>query len=133
MPDLDSYLVRHALTVARENGYAEVQVSTEDSSFAAILDPKKPAKKSAVGGPPVPDGHPEQEFKFVKSTLVGYLEALKIGVGDDIVKGHPAAVVSALGLANDIESQVSGEVVEILVAEGDPVEYGQPLAKVIPQ
>jgi acetyl-CoA carboxylase biotin carboxyl carrier protein len=128
MPDLDSYLVRHALTLARENGYAEVELSSDGATFTAVLEPKAVRPKATKATPETP----EPVAVFVKSSLVGYLQSLSIAEGDRVEKGAKAAVVAALGLANDVESTVTGEVVEILVKAGDPVEFGQPLAKVMP-
>ncbi len=130
MPDLDSYLVRHALTVARESGYAEVSLSVDGASFSAVLEPlKKPRRAASL---PADGADAEPEVKFIKSTLVGYLQSLSLVPGEEVAKGTVVAVVTALGLANDIESPVSGGVLEVLAKVGDPVEYGQPLAKVMP-
>lgn len=127
MPDLDSYLVRHALTVARENGYAEVEISADGASFSAVLEPRKTAPKAATAVVST-----EPEVLYLKSSLVGYLQSISIAPGDDVKKGVRVAIVSALGLANDIESQVTGTVLELLVKPGDPVEFGQPIAAVAP-
>ena len=48
MPDLDSYLVRHALTVARENGYAEVEVSADGGGSWAAAALQEPILSKAV-------------------------------------------------------------------------------------
>jgi acetyl-CoA carboxylase biotin carboxyl carrier protein len=65
---------------------------------------------------------------------VGYYRAdgAKLEVGQTIEKGDVVATIAALGLANDLESPVSGVVTEVLAKEGDPVQYGQVLAKVKP-
>ena len=50
-----------------------------------------------------------------------------VQVGDTVKKGQVVAIVEAMKLMNDIESDFDGEVAEILVENGQPVEYGQPL------
>ena len=70
----------------------------------------------------------------VKSPLVGTFYAAPsedapafVKVGDKVKKGQILAIVEAMKLMNDIESDFEGEVAEILVENGQPVEYGQPL------
>ncbi|MEW6447031.1 MAG: acetyl-CoA carboxylase biotin carboxyl carrier protein [Bacillota bacterium] len=50
-----------------------------------------------------------------------------VEVGDKVEKGKVLCIVEAMKLMNEIQSEVAGEVVEILVENGHPVEYGQPL------
>jgi len=47
--------------------------------------------------------------------------------GDFVEKGQTLCIIEALKVMNEIESEVSGKVVKILVENGQPVEYGQPL------
>lgn len=50
-----------------------------------------------------------------------------VGVGDDIKTGDVVCIVEAMKLFNEIESEVSGKIVKVLVDDGTPVEYDQPL------
>ena len=50
-----------------------------------------------------------------------------VNVGDDIESGTVLCIVEAMKLMNEIESDVSGKIVKILVESGKPVEYNQPL------
>ncbi|WP_376793653.1 acetyl-CoA carboxylase biotin carboxyl carrier protein [Thermogemmatispora sp.] len=50
-----------------------------------------------------------------------------VQVGDQVKVGQLVATVEALNVINEVESSVAGRVAEILVEEGQPVEYGQPL------
>lgn len=50
-----------------------------------------------------------------------------INVGDRIKVGQTVATIESLNVLNDVESPLSGQVVEVLVQDGQPVEYGQPL------
>jgi acetyl-CoA carboxylase biotin carboxyl carrier protein len=56
-----------------------------------------------------------------------------INVGDEIKVGSVLCIVEAMKLFNEIESEVSGKVVKILVENASPVEYDQPLFLVEPQ
>ena len=55
-----------------------------------------------------------------------------VEVGDDIVPGKVLCIIEAMKLFNEIESEVSGKVVKILVDDASPVEYDQPLFLVEP-
>lgn len=129
MSELDIEVVRHALTVARKQGFAEVELAVGESSFTARLAPGAPSAPTSQGS----DANTaETAISPIKSTVVGYYRAAKppLVVGQTVQKGDVVAVIVALGLANDVESTVSGEVVEVLVEPDQPVEYGQPLALV---
>ena len=51
-------------------------------------------------------------------------------VGDRVKKGQVVCIVEAMKLMNEIESDCDGEILEVLVANGQPVEYGEPLFKI---
>ena len=79
----------------------------------------------------------EEELHLVKSPIVGtYYESPSPGSppfvkpGDPVSQGQVLCIVEAMKLMNEIESDVAGEVVKILVSNGQPVEYGQPLFSV---
>jgi acetyl-CoA carboxylase biotin carboxyl carrier protein len=54
-------------------------------------------------------------------------------VGDRIRTGQTVCIIEAMKLMNEIEAEVSGSVMEILVENGQPVEYGQPLMRINPE
>ena len=79
----------------------------------------------------------EQKGFLVKSPLVGTFYAAPaedaapyVAVGDTVKKGQTVAIVEAMKLMNDIESDFDGTVAEILVENGEMVEYGQPLFRI---
>jgi acetyl-CoA carboxylase biotin carboxyl carrier protein len=55
-----------------------------------------------------------------------------INVGDEIRAGQVVCIIEAMKLFNEIESEVSGRVVKVLVDDASPVEYDQPLFLVEP-
>jgi acetyl-CoA carboxylase biotin carboxyl carrier protein len=57
---------------------------------------------------------------------------LYVNVGDDIEPGTVLCIIEAMKLFNEIESEVSGRIVKILVDNASPVEYDQPLFLVEP-
>ena len=55
-----------------------------------------------------------------------------VDIGDRIRTGQTVCIIEAMKLMNELEAEVSGQVAEILVENGEPVEYGQVLMRVEP-
>ena len=79
----------------------------------------------------------ELEGNIIKSPMVGtfYIKPSPsanpyVEVGKDIQKGDTVCIIEAMKLMNEIESEFSGKVLEVLVKDGDTVEYGTPLFRV---
>ena len=82
----------------------------------------------------------EEGLTVIKSPIVGtYYEASSPGAppyvreGDTVNVGQVLCIVEAMKLMNEIESDTAGQIVKILVSNGQPVEYGQPLYKIKPR
>ncbi|MEA5507301.1 acetyl-CoA carboxylase biotin carboxyl carrier protein [Halotia wernerae UHCC 0503] len=56
-----------------------------------------------------------------------------IEVGDRIKAGQTVCIIEAMKLMNEIEAEISGQIVEILVENGSPVEFGQQLVRIKPE
>ena len=86
----------------------------------------------------VADADSEPEGMIVKSPLVGTFYAAPaedaapfVSVGDLVKKGQTLAIVEAMKLMNEIESDFDGKVAEVYVENGQAVEYGQPLFRIV--
>ena len=86
-----------------------------------------------------PEPQPEQGLHIVKSPIVGtFYESPSPGsppfvkVGDILEVGQVLCIVEAMKLMNEIECDMAGELVKKLVANGQPIEYGQELFAVRP-
>ncbi len=95
-----------------------------------------PAPDVAGAGPAKPAAVQEEDkdLSFVKSPIVGTFYAAPdpnsppfVKVGDRVKPGQVLCIVEAMKLMNEIESEVSGEIVKVLVENAQPVEYGEPL------
>ena len=53
-----------------------------------------------------------------------------VSVGDRIQSGQTVCIIEAMKLMNELEAELTGEVVELLVEDGQPVEFDQPLIRV---
>jgi acetyl-CoA carboxylase biotin carboxyl carrier protein len=76
----------------------------------------------------------EEELYYVKSPIVGtFYKAVSptsepfVSVGGFVEKGAVLCIIEAMKLMNEIESDVAGEIVSVLVENGQPVEYGEKL------
>ena len=116
----------------------------------AVMTPPPPpaiANRETPGTPPPsepmipapPPNAEQQKWVEVTSPMVGTFyrapapdEPSFVDVGERISKGDTVCIIEAMKLMNDIEAEVSGEVMEILVENGEPVEFGQALMRVNP-
>lgn len=81
----------------------------------------------------------ESKYITIKSPMIGtfYRSAGPdkppfVNVGDDIAAGKPVCIIEAMKLFNEIESDIKGKIVKVLVNDATPVEYDQPLFLVDP-
>lgn len=101
----------------------------------AASQPVAPAAApAAAGAPPV-----NSNFITIKSPMIGtfYRSAGPdkppfVNVGDDVAPGKVVCIIEAMKLFNEIESEVGGKIVKVLVDDASPVEYDQPLFLVEP-
>jgi acetyl-CoA carboxylase biotin carboxyl carrier protein len=105
-------------------------------AVAASAAPVPPANNPA----PAPAATPGETLHEVKSPIVGtFYECPAPGAppfvrpGDSVNAGQVLCIIEAMKLMNEIESDMSGEVVKMLVSNGQPVEYGQPLFAIRPR
>jgi acetyl-CoA carboxylase biotin carboxyl carrier protein len=92
---------------------------------------EKPAEKKAAGD--------DSKYVTIKSPMIGtfYRQAgpdkpVFANVGDEIKPGKVICIIEAMKLFNEIESEISGRIVKVLVDDATPVEYDQPLFLVEP-
>lgn len=123
------------------------QAAPAGSSTATIIHPAvapAPAHAPApAAAAPVAAAEPVEDtskYITVKSPMIGtfYRSAnpekpLFVNVGDEIAPGDVLCIIEAMKLFNEIESEVSGRIVKILVDNASPVEYDQPLFLVEPK
>jgi len=96
-----------------------------------------PEPAPAMLAPAAPQEIPpkvEEELYYVKSPIVGtFYKAASptseafVSVGGFVEKGAVLCIIEAMKLMNEIESDVAGEIVSVLVENGQPVEYGERL------
>jgi len=99
------------------------------------------AMPAPIVAPPSEPTPPPADPKWVEivSPMVGTFyrapaptEPPFVETGNRVSKGQAVCIIEAMKLMNEVETEVSGEIVEILVENGDPVEFNQPLMRVMP-
>ncbi len=101
------------------------------TNIPAPVDEKKAPEKAAV--------NEEAHYITIKSPMIGTFyrssapdKPVFVNVGDEIKVGSPVCIIEAMKLFNEIESDIKGKVVKVLVNDATPVEYDQPLFLVDP-
>ena len=110
---------------------APVYAPAQQSPPPAAATPPPVAKTAAE---PKPDN-----LVTIKSPMIGtfYRQAgpgkpIFASVGDEVTPGKVVCIIEAMKLFNEIESEVKGKIVKVLVEDASPVEYDQPLFLVDP-
>lgn len=103
---------------------------------AAPVTPAAPVAPTAPAAAPVAE---KSNLITVKSPMIGTFyrssspdKPAFVNVGDEISAGKVICIVEAMKLFNEIESEVSGKIVKVLVDDVQPIEYDQPLFLVDP-
>ena len=117
-------------------GQTVVATAAAAPLVAAVPPQAAPAETTS---PPPAAASTRSDLQDITAPMVGTFyrapapgEPSFIEVGNRVDVGQPVCILEAMKLMNELESEVSGEVVEILVDNGTPVEFGQVLMRVKP-
>lgn len=115
------------------------------TTSAQSFTPQAPAATSAAPAAAAPaapkaESAPKQEnLVTIKSPMIGTFyrqpgpdKPIFVNVGDEVSPGKVVCIIEAMKLFNEIESEVKGKIVKVLVEDASPVEYDQPLFLVDP-
>ena len=102
--------------------------------------PAPKAETPAAAGPKAEESEKSTEYLQIKSPMVGTFyrssspeKASYVKVGDVVEVGSVVCIIEAMKLFNEIESEVSGRIVKVMVEDAQPVEYDQVLFLVDPK
>ncbi len=97
-----------------------------------------PAPAAAAAAPKA-EANDDANYVTVKSPMIGTFYRKQspekpnfVNIGDDVANDTVVCIIEAMKLFNEIEAEVSGKIVKVLVDDGSPVEYDQPLFLVDP-
>ena len=139
-----------ASEVKLEREDVKITIKTNDGSHPVVIQdtaivpqpaiqtqPVSPEPAAPIASPAVVEE--DSNYVTIKSPIIGTFYRKPspdkpnfVEVGDSITEGSVLCVIEAMKLFNDIESEVSGKIVKILVDDSSPVEFDQPLFLVDP-
>lgn len=141
-PAISIEQLRHLILLIDQSDVAELEVKQSDGKARLLLRKAIPGAGLPLQTATEPASYNEEtaqavepiEQTVITSPLVGTFQsrlrskdAPLVKVGDLIQVGQHVGAIKALNIPSEVESTVAGRVVEILVEDGQPVEYGQPL------
>tara|TARA_E500000318_G_scaffold35258_2_gene34478 strand:+ start:8540 stop:8974 length:435 start_codon:yes stop_codon:yes gene_type:complete len=137
--DIDSKLVRKLAALLEETGLGELEYAKDDWRIR-VARPAVQQATSVVAPPapvaiaPVADTAPADLAGAVNSPMVGtaYLgpdpdSAPYVSVGARVTEGQTLMIIEAMKVMNPIPAPRAGTVKDILIQNGQPIEFGQPL------
>ena len=143
---VDIELVRQLADLLTETGLNEIEIERGDlririgrgSSYAEVVSipsiPSAPAPAMIAAPQPAPAAAPEPRGEVVKSPMVGtvYLQSgpgtpAFVSIGAQVTAGQTLMIIDAMKTMNPVPAPRAGKVLEILVDDGRPVEFGEPL------
>lgn len=134
--EVDLELLRKLCALLKEEGLSELTL--EEGGRRITLRRELPAVTSHPV--PVSPAEPSEGLHIIRSPLVGTFWRRPnpdsppfVEVGDRVEEGQPLCIIESMKVMNEIRSDASGVVEEILVEDGSPVEYGEPLFKIRPE
>ena len=144
---IDARLVRRLAAILNDTGLTEIEVERGDLRIKVARNSGGPAAPTIYAAAPAPAAAAtavaspavarpaETEGEVVKSPMVGtvYLQPEPgappfVRVGETVQEGQTLLIVEAMKTMNPIPAPRAGRVVEILVGDAQPVEFGEPLA-----
>lgn len=149
---MDLRKLKTLIDLVAESGIAELEVTegedkvriakfspapaapTSPTTLVAAPLPAAPSAAAPAAAAAAPAPAPEPSGHVVKSPMVGTFyrspspgASAFVELGQAVKPGDTLCIIEAMKLLNEIEAEVGGTVKEILVENGQPVEYGQPL------
>ncbi len=143
--DIDEALIRKLAKLLKETGLTEIEFETDAARIrvnaaangpviAATPAMMAPAATPAGSLTPAPGGAEAAAAGTVSSPMVGtaYLApepntAAFVKVGDRVAKGQTILIIEAMKVMNPIPAPHAGTVTQILIQDGQPVEFGEPM------
>jgi len=150
--ELDLAEIRRLVKLMKTNDLAEVEIELEGKRVrvvraghaAPVVTVASPmvvgaAPAQAASAAAAPDAAPARVGTEIPCPMVGTFyrapspdAAPFVEVGDRIGKETVVCIIEAMKVMNEIKAEIEGEILEILVQNGEPVEFGQPLFLVRP-
>jgi|ERR1700761_16835 len=151
---MDIKQIQELIRFVSKSGVNEVSIEQKDFKITiktdhapTVVTATVPVAQAPAAAPAVapaaataaPATEDTSHYVTIKSPMIGTFyrssspdKPLFVNVGDEISSGSVVCIIEAMKLFNEIESEVSGRIVKVLVDNASPVEYDQPLFLVEP-
>jgi len=123
----------------KEEHTVYVQAPVAQAAPVVAAPVAAPAAAPVAEAPKAAPATDDAKYVTIKSPMIGTFyrssspdKPAFVNVGDSVAKGQVVCIIEAMKLFNDIESEISGKIVKVLVDDASPVEYDQPLFLVDP-
>jgi acetyl-CoA carboxylase biotin carboxyl carrier protein len=138
-PAVDHDVIRELAKLLEETGLTEIEFERDGTSIRVARHLSAPAGRTRVVDPPLAAApvlpvEPAQHPGAIASPMVGtaYLGPAPgakpfVEVGSHVKAGETLLIIEAMKTMNQIPAPRAGTVIQILIEDGQPVEYGQPL------
>lgn len=154
--------IQELIKFVSRSGVTEVEIEQKDFKITIKTETRRPRKEDTIvvqaapvaapiqaapvapapaapAAPAAPVPVAEDNYITIKSPMIGTFyrspgpdKDVFVNVGDSIQKGKVLCIIEAMKLFNEIEAEISGKIVKVLVDDASPVEYDQPLFLVDP-
>ena len=145
---MDIRKVKKLIELLEESGVAEIEIKEGEESVrisrqsqqpaampaAAPMAPQAPAAPTPAAEAPAAEASSEPSGETINSPMVGTFYRASspdaspfVDVGTTVKKGDTLCIIEAMKMFNQIEAEVDGTIKSVLVENGQPVEYDQPL------
>jgi acetyl-CoA carboxylase biotin carboxyl carrier protein len=144
---MDLRKLKTLIDLVQNSGISELEISEGEEKIriakhlaapapttVMVAPPPASAAHAVAGAPVAPTAPAEPEGHVVKSPMVGTFyrsgtpgAASFVEVGQAVKQGETLCIIEAMKLMNEIEADASGTIKAVLVENGQPVEFGQPL------
>jgi biotin carboxyl carrier protein len=121
-------LVDDLLKLELPDGLSAVTIEVEADGFSVSVSREGQSARSMPAAAPVREAEPVEKTQRVHATTVGLFSAAREwSTGDAVARGDVLGGIQSLGHVAEISAPADGEIREVLVTGGAPVEYGQAL------
>jgi len=142
--NMDLEKIKQLIQLMNDENLVEVEIE-EEGKRIKLRKKEEQGEKVISFSPQIPTPQPsspqpstqEQGIAYIKSPMVGTFYRAPapdappfVEVGDEINVGQTVCIIEAMKLMNEIKSEIKGKILEVLVENGSPVDYGDNLFKV---
>ncbi|MEO0231419.1 MAG: acetyl-CoA carboxylase biotin carboxyl carrier protein [candidate division WOR-3 bacterium] len=145
MKNKDFEIIKKLIEIMKEENLTEIEIKKPFFKIKLLKESLKETPKIEVKKEEIKERKEIEEIKEIKEDNIYILKSPLVGtfyrapspesppyveIGDEVKKGDILCIIEAMKIMNEIESEVDGKIIDILVENAKPVEFGQALFKI---